>query len=934
MRKPLIVLLTVSGLVITTLPLLCVAQGQPARSAGWNVSKEYLEGPDYLQPPKHYRTLKSMLAEAGMIEAPLGPPPVPVFGTREILVILVELSDVTPDAAHTTAYFDGRFFDTSPPSVADYYSEVSYGNFTYVRGDVLGWYTSTYDQNQWDNVDSRPVVVEAIQDVDADFDFAPYDANSDGVVTNDELTIFIIVSGDAGGAFHWYTTSTVATGDGVDVEGEFCATHEERHIGSYCHELGHDLGLPDLYDTDDTVTGDSEGIGQYGLMGGGSWTFSHMTAWSKIQLGWLTPTIVTASGYYDLDDVETNAEAYILVDPTHSTTEYFLVENRHSANSYYETVGAPIAPDGTLPDDGIVIYHVDDTMAEDWINSGVNNVNVDETQKCVDVETAEHQTSHVVDADDLDAEVNRGDSDDLWDCGEYDLDAVSTPCNSVWYGGGANEISVRLLPCVDPTMTVYLTVTNEPPVAACQDISADADENCCIVVDVTDIDAGSFDPDGDDDIQSLCITAVDGSPVACEQQIEVCDAGTHTVTLTITDWFGLSDSCDATVEVLDVTPPSILVELNRDVLWPPNHKMADIVATVTVEDNCDADPTCALTSITSNEPDDGGGDGHTEGDIQGADYGTPDTQFQLRSERSGGGDGRIYTIVYTATDASGNTAEFLCEVRVPHDHAGWALASVGFDEDGADFFYPEERFVLVIRSLEAEYGVDESGNPVLIREAFPASELDVRHVYVGNTAGAVRPVKSELLDIDGNGLQDLAVTYPMAEVVRIKEISLDIFGGDGEVVYDLRTHGPVGLHYCLAGADYRVDSIFELGEPVPLIDVPAPLPPEDVPAEGTELLSQAGLPRVTTITSVRPNPFNPATTIEFYLKVSEPVNLRVYDSRGKLVRTLVEGILPTGQHDVQWDGRDRNGNQVAAGVYLAHLNAGELRQTRKLVMVK
>ncbi len=934
MRTPLFVLLALTVLIITTLPLLCLAQGQPARNAGWNVSKEYLEGPDYLQPPKHYRTLKSMLAEAGMIEAPLGPPPVPVFGTREILVILVELSDVAPDAAHTTAYFDGRFFDTSPPSVADYYSEVSYGNFTYVRGDVLGWYTSTYDQNQWDNVDSRPVVVEAIQDVDADFDFAPYDANSDGVVTNDELTIFIIVSGDAGGAFHWYTTSTVATGDGVDVEGEFCATHEDRHIGSYCHELGHDLGLPDLYDNDDMVTGDSEGIGQYGLMGSGSWTFSHMTAWSKIQLGWLTPTIVTASGYYDLDDVETNAEAYILVDPTHSTTEYFLIENRHSTNSYYETVGAPIAPDGTLPDDGIVIYHVDDTMAEDWINHGDNNVNVDETHKCVDVETAEHQTSHVIDADDMDAEVNRGDSDDLWDCGEYDFDAVSTPCNSVWYGGGANEISVRQLPCVDPTMTVYLTVTNEPPVAACQDFSADADENCCIVVDVADIDGGSTDPDGDDDIQSLCITAVDGSPVACEQQVEVCGVGTHTVTLTITDWFGLSDSCDATVEVLDITPPSILVELNRYVLWPPNHKMVDIYATVTVEDNCDPAPTFVLTSVSSNEPDNGHGDGNTEGDIQGAEIGMPDVAFQLRSERAGGGDGRIYTIVYTAMDESGNTADFTAEVRVPHDHSGWAIASIGYIEDGSDFDYTQEKFVLVILSLEAEYEDDGSGDPVLVREAFDASQLEVPEVYVGNTAGALRPVKSELLDVDGNGMTDLAVYYPVAQVVRIKELSLSNLGMDGEIAYDLRTDGPVGLHYCLAGVDYRVDSIFELGEAVPLIDLTPPSPPEDFPAEGTELLTKAKVPGASAITSIRPNPFNPSTTIGFYLKVAGPVSLRVYDSRGKLVRTLVDGIQAAGQHDIQWDGRDQHGNHVAAGVYLANLHAGEVRETRKLVMIK
>ena len=437
---------------------LTFAQGPEPR---WMNVDTDLEGPDYIQPPQHYKTLAMMLAEAGLGPAPLGPPPQPVFGTRELLVILVELSDVAHDAAHTVAHFDDRFFDTNPPSVHDFYDEVSYGNFTYVRGDVLGWYTSTYDQSDWTNdsndaqPDNRDVVYEAIQMADADWDFSVYDANTDGTVTNDELTIFVIVSGDQGGAFHWWTganSGTLGPGpgspvcDGVAVEGEFNTTHEDRHIGSYCHELGHDLGLPDLYDTN----GGSAGIGQYGLMGGGSWTFSHPTAWSKIQLGWISPTIVTTSAYETLDDVETHAEAYVLVDPSHSTDEYFLVANRYPSKSYYETIGAPVAPDGVLPDSGLIIYHVDEAMVQDWITSGTNNVNTDETHKGVDVETAEHATSHVLNADDLDANTNRGDGDDLWDCGEYDFHDTSNPCASIWYGGGGNQVSVRLLPCVGP----------------------------------------------------------------------------------------------------------------------------------------------------------------------------------------------------------------------------------------------------------------------------------------------------------------------------------------------------------------------------------------------------------------------------------------------------------------------------------------------------
>ena len=69
---------------------------------------------DYIQPPKHYKTLDMMFSEGRVGELPLqGPPPVPVSGTRKLLVILVRLSDVAPAPGHTTAYFDDRFFDTT-----------------------------------------------------------------------------------------------------------------------------------------------------------------------------------------------------------------------------------------------------------------------------------------------------------------------------------------------------------------------------------------------------------------------------------------------------------------------------------------------------------------------------------------------------------------------------------------------------------------------------------------------------------------------------------------------------------------------------------------------------------------------------------------------------------------------------------------------------
>ena len=74
-----------------------------------------------------------------------------------------------------------------------------------------------------------------------------------------------------------------------------------------------------------------------------------------------------------------------------------------------------------------------------------------------------------------------------------------------------------------------------------------------------------------------------------------------------------------------------------------------------------------LVSITSNEPANGTGDGNTSPDIAGATFGTDDRTFQLRAERKGNGNGRIYTVTYSAQDASGNTAQQIATVTVAHD---------------------------------------------------------------------------------------------------------------------------------------------------------------------------------------------------------------------------------------------------------------------------
>lgn len=141
--------------------------------------------------------------------------------------------------------------------------------------------------------------------------------------------------------------------------------------------------------------------------------------------------------------------------------------------------------------------------------------------------------------------------------------------------------------------------------------------------------------------------------------------GSTPVTFTATDDSGNGSWCQAPVIVVDTTAPTISVTLSHDTLWPPDHRLVPITAHVIVEDACGA-PAIELVSISSNESDDGVADGHTIGDIQGAELGTHDTSFLLRAERSSAGQGREYTVVYPVTDGSGNESVATAVVRVPH----------------------------------------------------------------------------------------------------------------------------------------------------------------------------------------------------------------------------------------------------------------------------
>ncbi len=99
-------------------------------------------------------------------------------------------------------------------------------------------------------------------------------------------------------------------------------------------------------------------------------------------------------------------------------------------------------------------------------------------------------------------------------------------------------------------------------------------------------------------------------------------------------------------------------------------------------------------------------------------------------------------------------------------------------------------------------------------------------------------------------------------------------------------------------------------------------------------VGEDGLPALTHLAANVPNPFNPQTAISFTLARSGPASLRVYNLRGQLVRTLLDGDLAEGHHTANWDGRDLAGRAVSSGTYFYRLEGAGTLQQRKMQLVR
>ena len=205
---------------------------------------------------------------------------------------------------------------------------------------------------------------------------------------------------------------------------------------------------------------------------------------------------------------------------------------------------------------------------------------------------------------------------------------------------------------------------NEPPVADAGD-DQQVESAGPGGTEVTLDGSGSSDPDGT--IASWDWTDANGDPVASgESPTITLGEGSHTLTLTVTDNEGATDTDEVVIDVVDTTAPTLGFDLQVTEIWPPNHKMVTVATGISAADFGGGAASISIT-VTSNETLNGTGDGNTEVDWLVIDNGDGTFDVQVRAERNGDGSARIYTIVVEATDGSGNVTTATGEVTVLHD---------------------------------------------------------------------------------------------------------------------------------------------------------------------------------------------------------------------------------------------------------------------------
>jgi len=327
----------------------------------------------------------------------------PLTGTPKSLVILVNFSDAgyvtpTPQTAFTNLLNqDGYSINGGTGSARDYFMSATYGKFS-PDFDVVGPYTLSHTMAYYgandvsdNDVNPRQMIIDACALANtAGLDFTQYDTDNDGFVDN--VFVYYAKYNEAEGGpansiwpHRWNLANYNTKFDGKIIY-DYSCTSELRGssgsnmcgIGTFCHEFGHVLGLPDYYDTTGTQTNT---LNSWSIMDDGAYNNQGRTpptysVYDRFFLGYITPQqINTTSGFTLLPIYQgktppenTNNQAFLLSATNHNLNgsnpvpaEFFMLEYR--AKNGWDTY---------LPNEGMLIWHIDYKKTA-WDDNTPNN---------------------------------------------------------------------------------------------------------------------------------------------------------------------------------------------------------------------------------------------------------------------------------------------------------------------------------------------------------------------------------------------------------------------------------------------------------------------------------------------------------------------------------------------------------------------------------
>lgn len=308
----------------------------------------------------------------------------PTKGEPHSLVVLVEYQNVKFNLPDPQKYFDdflnGENFtgNGATGSCRQYYIDNSNGLFkpTFdVYGPILLANNRVYYGGGRNEDRAHEMVIEAVKALDPDVDFSQYDHNNDGYV--DSIYIIYADKGEADGGpaesvwpHSWELSEIGVTleADGVKFDTYGCSNETQGDgkptgIGTFTHEFGHVMGMPDLYNTENDY--DYTTPCYWSLMDCGSYnndgrTPPNLSSFERYCMGWLMPEEIYSSGEYALENLSLSNKAYIMTTEERKD-EFFIMDYRLQENW-----------DAFLPAQGLLIWQIDfDQKA--WDDNTVNN---------------------------------------------------------------------------------------------------------------------------------------------------------------------------------------------------------------------------------------------------------------------------------------------------------------------------------------------------------------------------------------------------------------------------------------------------------------------------------------------------------------------------------------------------------------------------------